>query len=216
MKKFGKIIIAICLLANSTMIMNVQATSSTEGFVKKQAIPSMNEQLFPGVSFLLEMHSDEDFISNMIKISKKENGIVAEETEEVEKWWTQEEEDLLVQVVHFEMGSDSAPDEAQQLVAAVIINRMRMKHPSFPDTIKDVIYAPGAYSCANLLGTGNPTERCRENVLKVLNEEVTFPDDVVWQSSVPQCAWNTTVKIYKVFDTQPYKTYFCHYGDPIQ
>lgn len=216
MKKFGKIIIAICILANSTMIMNVQATSSTEEFVKKQTIPNINEQLVSGVSSLLEMHSDEDFISNMIKISKKENGIDIEENKEVEKWWTQEEEDLLVQVVHFEMGSDSAPDEAQQLVAAVIINRMRHPDPSFPDTIKDVIYAPGAYSCANLLGTGNPTERCRENVLKVLNEEVIFPDDVVWQSSVPQCAWNTTVKIYKVFDTQPYKTYFCHYGDPIQ
>lgn len=215
MKKFGKIIIAICLLANSTMIIDTQAMSIENTIAKNSASLELNNT-FLEVSSLVDRNSDDDFISNMIKISKKENGIVTEETKEVEKWWTQEEEDLLVQVVHFEMGSDSAPDEAQQLVAAVIINRMRMKHPSFPDTIKDVIYAPGAYNCANLLGTGNPTERCRENVLKVLNEEVTFPDDVVWQSSVPQCAWNTTVKIYKVFDTQPYKTYFCHYGDPIQ
>lgn len=215
MKKFGKIIVAICLLANSTMIIDTQAMSIENTIAKNSASLELNNT-FLEVSSLVDRNSDDDFISNMIKISKKENGIVTEETKEVEKWWTQEEEDLLVQVVHFEMGSDSAPDEAQQLVAAVIINRMRMKHPSFPDTIKDVIYAPGAYNCANLLGTGNPTERCRENVLKVLNEEVTFPDDVVWQSSVPQCAWNTTVKIYKVFDTQPYKTYFCHYGDPIQ
>ena len=216
MKKFGKIIIAICLLANSTMIAtNAQAMSIKNIIMEKSVLLGLNDT-FLEVSSLVDRNSNNDFISNMIKISKKENGIITEETKEVEKWWTQEEEDLLVQVVHFEMGSDSAPDEAQQLVAAVIINRMRMKHPSFPDTIKDVIYAPGAYSCANLLGTGNPTERCRENVLKVLNEEVTFPDDVVWQSSVPQCAWNTTVKIYKVFDTQPYKTYFCHYGDLIQ
>lgn len=214
MKKFGKIIIAICLLANSTMIAtNAQAMSIKNIIMEKSVLLGLNDT-FLEVSSLVDRNSNNDFISNMIKISKKENGIITEETKEVEKWWTQEEEDLLVQVVHFEMGSDSAPDEAQQLVAAVVINRMR--HPSFPDTIKDVIYAPGAYSCVNLLGTGNPTERCRENVLKVLNEEVTFPDDIVWQSSVPQCAWNTTVKIYKVFDTQPYKTYFCHYGDPIQ
>ena len=214
MKKFGKIIIAICLLANSTMIAtNAQAMSIKNIIMEKSVLLGLNDT-FLEVSSLVDRNSNNDFISNMIKISKKENGIITEETKEVEKWWTQEEEDLLVQVVHFEMGSDSAPDEAQQLVAAVVINRMR--HPSFPDTIKDVIYAPGAYSCVNLLGTGNPTERCRENVLKVLNEEVTFPDDIVWQSSVPQCAWNTTVKIYKVFDTQPYKTYFCHYGDHIQ
>ena len=214
MKKFGKIIIAICLLANSTMIAtNAQAMSIKNIIMEKSVLLGLNDT-FLEVSSLVDRNSNNDFISNMIKISKKENGIITEETKEVEKWWTQEEEDLLVQVVHFEMGSDSAPDEAQQLVAAVVINRMR--HPSFPDTIKDVIYAPGAYSCVNLLGTGNPTERCRENVLKVLNEEVTLPDDIVWQSSVPQCAWNTTVKIYKVFDTQPYKTYFCHYGDPIQ
>lgn len=215
MKKFGKIIIAICLLANSTMIIDTQAMSIENTIAKNSASLELNDT-FLKVSSLVDRNSNEDFISNMIKISKKESGINTEETKEVEKWWTQEEEDLLVQVVHFEMGSDSVPDEAQQLVAAVIINRMRHPDPSFPDTIKDVIYAPGAYSCANLLGTGNPTERCRENVLKVLNEEVTFPDDIVWQSSVPQCAWNTTVKIYKVFDTQPYKTYFCHYGDPIQ
>ena len=214
MKKFGKIIIAICLLANSTMIAtNAQAMSIKNIIMEKSVLLGLNDT-FLEVSSLVDRNSNNDFISNMIKISKKENGIITEGTKEVEKWWTQEEEDLLVQVVHFEMGSDSAPDEAQQLVAAVVINRMR--HPSFPDTIKDVIYAPGAYSCVNLLGTGNPTERCRENVLKVLNEEVTLPDDIVWQSSVPQCAWNTTVKIYKVFDTQPYKTYFCHYGDPIQ
>lgn len=212
MKKFGKIIIAICLLANSTMIIDTQAMSIENTVTKNSTSLELNDT-FLEVSSLVDRNSDEDFISNMIKISKKESGINTEETKEVEKWWTQEEEDLLVQVVHFEMGSDSAPDEAQQLVAAVVINRMR--HPDFPDTIKDVLYS-GAYSCSNLLGTGNPTERCRENVLKVLNEEVTFPDDVVWQSSVPQCAWNTTVKIYKVFDTQPYKTYFCHYGDPIQ
>ena len=214
MKKFGKIIIAICLLANSTMIAtNAQAMSIKNIIMEKSVLLGLNDT-FLEVSSLVDRNSNNDFISNMIKISKKENGIITEETKEVEKWWTQEEEDLLVQVVHFEMGSDSAPDEAQQLVAAVVINRMR--HPSFPDTIKDVIYAPGAYSCVNLLGTGNPTERCREIVLIVLNEEVTLPDDIVWQSSVPQCAWNTTVKIYKVFDTQPYKTYFCHYGDPIQ
>lgn len=213
MKKFGKIIIAICLLANSTITIDPQAMSIKNTVTKNSVSLELNDT-FLEVSSLVDRNSDEDFISNMIKISKKENETITKETKEVEKWWTQEEEDLLVQVVHFEMGSDSAPDEAQQLVAAVVINRMR--HSSFPDTIKDVIYAPGAYSCANLLGTGNPTERCRENVLKVLNEEVTFPDDVVWQSSVPQCAWNTTVKIYKVFDTQPYKTYFCHYGDPIQ
>ncbi len=159
--------------------------------------------------FLIENESENKTESNSVDLVE-----IKEEPKEQEKWWTQEEEDLLTQLVWHECGSDSIPDEAQQLLVSVVLNQMN--HPNFDgDTIKEVIYRPGNFSCASYLMTGTPTERCRENVIKVLSGEVVYPNDIVWMSSVPQCAWGTTVKIYKVFDTSPYKMYFCHYGNPV-
>ena len=126
-------------------------------------------------------------------------------------WWTEEEYDLLCRVVMAEGGSDSIVDEVQQGIAAVVINRMN--YPGFADTIHDVIYSPGQYSCAPYLHTITPTERVRENTLIALKGDSGYPEDVVWQAGFPQAAWNTSVKIYKVFDTKPNKTYFCHYGE---
>lgn len=134
---------------------------------------------------------------------------VAEEVEE-KSWWTSEEELLLAKVVYAEMGQSDAPDEAQQLVAQVVINRMR--HDSFPDTIYDVIYQTGQYACTSYLDGVQPDQRAKDNALKALKGEVDCPDDVVWQAGFPQCAWNTSVKIYKTFTIGSSTVYFCHYG----
>ncbi len=142
----------------------------------------------------------------------------AEEQSEAEKlprtdhdvWWTEAEYDLLCRVVMAEMGSDGAPDEAQQGVAAVVINRMN--HPEFANSIHDVVYTKGQYACTSYLHKMQPTEKVKENVLVALRGESGFPPDVVWQAGFPQSAWGTSVKLYKVFDTKPHTTYFCYYG----
>lgn len=130
---------------------------------------------------------------------------------EPEPWWTPEEELMLSKLVYAEMGQSDAPDEAQQLVAQVVINRMR--HESFPDTLYDVVYQQGQYACASYLDSVQPDQRAKDNALKALKGEVDCPDDVVWQSGFPQCAWNTTVKIYKTFTVGSSTVYFCHYGE---
>lgn len=125
-------------------------------------------------------------------------------------WWTESEFDLLCKVVMAEMGSDSAPDEAQQGVAAVVINRVN--HPNFKNTISEVIYTTGQYACTPYLNKVVPTQRVKENTLIALQGKSGFPTDVVWQAGFPQAAWGKSVAIYKVFDTYPHTTYFCHYG----
>lgn len=125
-------------------------------------------------------------------------------------WWTEAEFDLLCRVVMAEMGSNSAPDEAQQGVAAVVINRVN--HSAFKNTIYDVIYTTGQYACTGYLHKMEPTDRVRANVLIALEGNSGFPEDVVWQAGFPQAAWGKTVDIYKIFYTSPHTTYFCRFG----
>ncbi len=151
--------------------------------------------------------------SSILQVKTEEMRFEEEEIVEIiaESWWTEEEFDLLCRVVTAEMGADFAPDKAQQGVAAVVINRAR--HEAFPNNIHNVVHQKGQYACVSYLHRVEPTERVRENVLKVLEEEVFFPEDVVWQANFPQSAWGTSVDIYEIYFTgTKYETYFCYYG----
>lgn len=57
--------------------------------------------------------------------------------------FTKSEVDLLARIISAE--SRGEPYEGQVAVGAVIMNRI--DHPSFPNTLSDVIYQPGAFSC---------------------------------------------------------------------
>ncbi len=128
-----------------------------------------------------------------------------------ENWYTDYEFDLICKLVMAEGGSDSIPDEAQQGIAAVVVNRTRYPE-AFSDTIEGVVFQEGQYACASYLDDVKPTERVVDNVRKVLDGEVYIPEDVVWQAGFPQSAWGTDVHVYAYYDTEPYDTYLCHWG----
>lgn len=135
-----------------------------------------------------------------------------EESAEIEykQWWTNEELDMLAAVIFYEAGSDDCSDRHQQLVAQVVLNRVASD--KFPDTIYDVITQqnPTQYSTYKLVlkNMGNKDvipQRCYDNALKVLNDEVDCPDNILWQANFIQGS-----KIYETHRTSYSITYFCY------
>ena len=77
-----------------------------------------------------------------------------------------------------------------EYVASVILNRVA--DPRFPNTIREVVYQPGQYSCTCDGNWGKePTQANWEEaeyILNMFNEYgyTVLPADVVWQSKSPQ------------------------------
>lgn len=95
------------------------------------------------------------------------------------------EEELYI-MAHLLAGeAQSSSDEEQRYVGSVVLNRV--KHPSFPNTIKGVVFQRGQYSCT---WDGNynrtPTDRNWANAKYLLENGSVFPDNVVWQSKARQ------------------------------
>ena len=95
------------------------------------------------------------------------------------------EEDLSI-LAHLLAGeAQNCPDEEQLYVGSVVLNRKN--HPSFPKTIREVVFQRGQYSCTR---DGNyyrePTERNWANAKKLLEEGSVLPGHVIWQSGSRQ------------------------------
>lgn len=78
-------------------------------------------------------------------------------------------------------------DEEQRYVGSVVLNRVA--HPDFPDTIEDVVFEKGQYSCVT---DGNydrePTESNWANARWLLEHGSVLPEKVVYQSGGRQGA----------------------------
>lgn len=98
----------------------------------------------------------------------------------------------LSHVVFAEAGCDWFPDWVQQATASVVLNRV--SDPRYPDTIKDVIFDPGQYSCVdNGSIYGEPTQKVINNCKYVLENGSTLPSYVIGQSSY---AWGPVYTSY--------------------
>lgn len=98
---------------------------------------------------------------------------------------------LLAQLIHAE-ARDECTDEHKLYVGQVVINRV--KHPEFPDTIKEVIYQEGQYYCVVNGAINNiPSERSLR-VANALLSGFVVDNQVIWQSEFPQ---GETVKIFE-------------------
>lgn len=91
------------------------------------------------------------------------------------------EEDLYV-MAHVLAGEcQSCPDREQLYVGSVVLNRK--SHPSFPNSIKGVVFQKGQYSCTR---DGNyyrePTDRNWANAKALLENGSVLPANVIWQS----------------------------------
>lgn len=144
------------------------------------------------------------------QINNVDADIVEQEiyTDDVERWWTDYDLDLLAAVIYYEAGSDECTDRHQQLVAQVVINRKNSSE--FPDTIYDIITQRNQYStCDNVLSSaGNKDlipQRCYDNAIEVLNGNVECPDNVVWQANFLQGSG-----VYEEIYTSYSVSYFCY------
>lgn len=99
--------------------------------------------------------------------------------------YTPDELNLLARLVNAEAGSDWLSDEHQKAVASVVINRVADSR--FPNTIKGVVYQRGQYACISSgMINYKPSQRAIENAKYVLENGVTIPTNVVWQSQFIQ------------------------------
>lgn len=105
-------------------------------------------------------------------------------------WWeaentpTYSEEDLriLANVIHYEAGN--CPDRHQQLVAQVVLNRV--KDNRFPNTVKGVVQQPGQYAAWYVTATPKVSQRCYNNAKAALEGKVNCPANVVFQAQFRQ------------------------------
>lgn len=121
------------------------------------------------------------------------------------EWWkAQETLDIVARVVQGEAGG--CPWEHQVAVAAVVVNRVKL--PYFPDTVREVVAAPGQYTTLYLSGFEKTSRQCYEAAKVALDGTDDVPDDVIWQAEFPQGTeiwWISKVETGWFSST----TYFC-------
>lgn len=114
---------------------------------------------------------------------------------------SEEDIDLLARLLYAEAGSDWIEDKTIYWVGSVVLNRVNSEH--YPDTLYDVIYQEGQYSCTWLGGIYNePTERCYRIAEDLLRNGSILPEDVLYQAEFKQGS-----EVYDESDN----LYFCYY-----
>lgn len=121
------------------------------------------------------------------------------------EWWVEQERlDIVARVVMGEAGN--CPWMHQVAVAAVVVNRVNS--PYFPDTVREVVAAPGQYTTLYLTGFDQTSRQCYEAAKKALDGESGVPEDVIWQAEFRQGTevwWISNVNTGWYAST----TYFC-------
>ena len=106
--------------------------------------------------------------------------------------------ELLAMVINGEARGESY--EGQVAVGAVVLNRIR--HPSFPDTMQDVIYQPGAFSAVKD-GQINKsvTDSCKKAAIDALNGSDPSEGAVYYYNpETATCKWiRTRTKIKTIW-----------------
>lgn len=81
--------------------------------------------------------------------------------------------------------AQNCPDDEQLYVGSVVLNRV--SHPSFPNSIRGVVFQPGQYACTK---DGNyyrePTPQNWANARHLLENGSVLPGNVIWQSGSRQ------------------------------
>lgn len=122
-------------------------------------------------------------------------------------WWAAQSEidaslDLLTRVVYFEAGDNRLSDRQQQLVAAVVCNRVA--DARFPGTLNGVVFQSGQYSCSGRLYSISASAipaRVKANARAAAYGQVECPTNVVFQAGFRQ-----GTGVYE----RGYRTYFCY------
>ena len=123
------------------------------------------------------------------------------------EWWAEQEKmDILAKVVAHEADPAYCQPEHSLAVAVVVLNREAS--PYFPNSVKEVVAAPGQYLESYTYGFENTPRRCYEIAKAALDGDHDVPEDCYWQDNKVQ-----GVSIWKSFvcDTGWFKstTYIC-------
>ena len=95
------------------------------------------------------------------------------------------ETELLARLITAEAGSDWCSDEMMYGVGSVVLNRV--EHDLFPDSIREVIYQSGQYSCVpNGSIKKDPCDRAVQVAIDLMENGSTMPSNVVFQSQFIQ------------------------------
>lgn len=97
--------------------------------------------------------------------------------------YTQEDLYIMAHVLGGE--AQYCTDDEQRYVGSVVLNRVA--HRSFPDTIKEVVFEKGQYSCIkDKVYYREPTESNWENAKWLLENGSILPEHVIYQSKGKQ------------------------------
>lgn len=135
-----------------------------------------------GIEYVINATPPEVNTEGLVEFEQSDNAKQTENSAADVEVANYTEDDLywLSKAIAQELGSDWVPDWAQQWVASVVLNRVN--HPSFPDTIYDVLHQPGQY-CGFY---ATPTEQNIANARYVLENGSVLPENVVFQSLCTQ------------------------------
>lgn len=101
------------------------------------------------------------------------------------EWWKDQEAlDILAKVVAHE--ADPAWCEWEHSVAVAVVVLNRMASPYFPDSVREVVAAPGQYLPAYTYGFDQTPRLCYEVAKAALDGEHDVPADAYWQAEFPQ------------------------------
>lgn len=89
---------------------------------------------------------------------------------------SQEDTELLAKLLWEE--AQSEPFDGQQAIAEVVLNRVAADN--FPNTVRDVLYAPDQFKAINHIYDAKPTHIQYEAVRRALNGPYVVPEDVVF------------------------------------
>ena len=99
--------------------------------------------------------------------------------------YTSEDVMILAQIINTECGAAYLSDELSFYVGSVVLNRVMSDQ--FPNTIKEVAYAPGQYSpVGSARWYTEPNERSYEIATELLEQGSVLPPEVVWQANFVQ------------------------------
>ena len=95
-------------------------------------------------------------------------------------WWQEQENlDILAKVIAHEADPRYCEWEHSVAVGVVVLNRV--KSPYFPDTVKEVVAAPGQYLLNYCYGFDQTPRKAYEAAKAALDGDHDVPEDCYWQ-----------------------------------
>lgn len=115
-----------------------------------------------------------------------------------EEWWKEQEKlNIVAKVIQNEADPEWCDWEHSVAVGAVVMNRVAS--PYFPDTVKEVVGAPGQYASQYTYGFTGLKQKSYAAAKAAIDGDHNVPSNAYWQANFPQ-------------GTSTWKTFICDTG----